>query len=103
MLILSPLWVRRILSAIVLLMSKITNLDLRILAGIRLGELGTEFSGEFVADVDTESSPFANVLCEKNSDISDSTPLPRISPFSNGTSALAAQNRCGLCGTEFVT
>jgi len=60
---LSPLWVLRILSAIVLLTSRITIFETSFLAGIKRGELGVELSGELVVDVD--SSPFANVLCEK--------------------------------------
>lgn len=86
---------RRILSEIVLLISKMTNFDLRILEASKLGELGTELSGEFVVEVDVESSPLANVLCEKNSDISD-PPFPF--PLAAGTSPLAANSARNKCG-----
>lgn len=106
-LILSPLWVLRILSAIVLLTSKITIFETSFL-GIKRGELGVELSGELVVDVD--SSPFANVLCEKMlADVSKVSvsgaliggPLHEVetSPFIRSS----AQNRCGFCGMVFVT
>jgi hypothetical protein len=54
---LSPLWVLRMLSAIVLLTSRMTIFETNLLAGIKCGEFGVEFSGELVVEVD--SSPLA--------------------------------------------
>jgi hypothetical protein len=89
------------LSAMVLLTSKITILDTSFLAGTRFGELGVELSGELAVDVEVDSSPFAKVLCEKVLDgvsgMSGSDPLNWGVPLgmgkSPGGSMSSGQNR----------
>ena len=106
---LSPLCVRRMLSAMVLLTSRMTIFDTRFRAGPRRGELCAELSRELLVDVD--SSPFANVLCENVlldgvSGTSAPDPSGRGAPVAAGTSPPAtrsAQKRCGFWGTVFVT
>lgn len=100
-LILSPLWVRRMLSAMRVLISKITILDLNTFDGCKWGELGVEFWGEFVVEVD--SSPLEKVVCEKASETSDSAPFKLLAKGTSPLSIKSEQNKCGRCGIELVT